>query len=112
METMTKVGGKDSRYLESMNRLGRLIRTYSPQARGVLAFALAVTAATTGRAQTRRPPIRAVPYTRFELPNGLVVILSEDHTTPIASVELWYHLGSKNDAPAQPGIVHLCEHLM
>src|SRR5690349_7383569 len=94
-----------------MNRLRRLIRTNSRQARLVLMMA-AVGVATTGQAQTPRPPIRALPHARFELQNGLVAILSEDHTTPIVSVEVWYHVGSKNDAPTQPGIVHLCEHLM
>lgn len=93
-----------------MNRLHRLIRTYSRRARLVLAPA--ALAAATGRAQTARQPIRAVPYTRFELQNGLVAILAEDHTTPIVSVQVWYHVGSKNDDPTRPGIVHLCEHLM
>ena len=94
-----------------MNRLRRLIRTYSRQARLVLALPAAAVAIT-GQAQTPRQPIRALPYTQFEIQNGLVAILSEDHTTPIVSVEVWYHVGSKNDAPTQPGIVHLCEHLM
>ena len=100
-----------------MNRLRLLTPTYSRRARLVLASAaLAIgsltAAAATGHAQTPRQPLRALPYTRFELPNGLVAILSEDRTTPIVSVEIWYHVGSKNDAPTQPGVVHLCEHLM
>jgi zinc protease len=62
--------------------------------------------------QTTAPPLRPLGYTRFALPNGLVAILNEDHATPIVSVQVWYHVGSKDDDPARPGIVHLCEHLM
>ena len=62
--------------------------------------------------QTSAPPLRPLAYTRFTLPNGLVAILNEDHATPIVSVQVWYHVGSKDDDPARPGIVHLCEHLM
>lgn len=58
------------------------------------------------------PSIRALAHTRFALANGLVVVLSEDHTTPIVSLDVWYHAGSKNDKPDRPGIMHLCEHLM
>ena len=56
-------------------------------------------------------PLRPLANTRFTLPNGLVAILNEDHATPIVSVQVWYHVGSKDDAPDRPGIVHLCEHL-
>jgi zinc protease len=61
--------------------------------------------------QASAPPLRPLAYTRFTLPNGLVAILNEDHATPIVSVQVWYHVGSKDDDPARPGIVHLCEHL-
>ncbi len=56
-------------------------------------------------------PLRPLAYTRFTLPNGLVAILNEDHATPIVSVQVWYRVGSRDDDPARPGIVHLCEHL-
>lgn len=58
------------------------------------------------------PPLRPLAYTRFTLSNGLVAILNEDHATPIASVQVWYHVGSKDDDPDRPGLVHLCEHIM
>jgi zinc protease len=61
--------------------------------------------------QTTAPPLHPLAYTRFTLPNGLVAILNEDHATPIVSVQVWYHVGSKDDDPARPGLVHLCEHL-
>jgi zinc protease len=64
------------------------------------------------KGQASAPPLRPLAYTRFTLPSGLVVILNEDHATPIVSVQVWYHVGSKDDDPARPGIVHLCEHLV
>lgn len=54
----------------------------------------------------------SVPHTRFVLPNGLTVILHEDHTTPTISVNLWYHVGSGNEKPGRTGFAHLFEHIM
>lgn len=51
-------------------------------------------------------------YTQFYLPNGLRVLLHEDHSTPIVAVNLWYHVGSKNEVPGRTGFAHLFEHLM
>ncbi len=48
----------------------------------------------------------------FYLPNGLRVILHEDHSTPIVAVNLWYHVGSKNESSGRTGFAHLFEHLM
>jgi zinc protease len=53
-----------------------------------------------------------VPYTRFSLPNGLDVILHEDHTVPSVSVNLWYHVGSAREKPGRTGFAHLFEHVM
>jgi zinc protease len=53
-----------------------------------------------------------VPYTRFTLPNGLTVILHEDHTTPTTSVNVYYHVGSGREKPGRTGFAHLFEHLM
>ncbi|MGH9941654.1 MAG: M16 family metallopeptidase [Pyrinomonadaceae bacterium] len=55
------------------------------------------------------PPIR---YTEFFLSNGLRVILHEDHSTPIVGVNMWYHVGSKNEVPGRTGFAHLFEHMM
>jgi predicted Zn-dependent peptidase len=49
---------------------------------------------------------------RYRLGNGLEVILSEDHTLPFVAVDLWCHVGSKDDPPQRAGLAHLCEHLM
>ncbi len=53
-----------------------------------------------------------VPYQTFTLPNGLNVILHEDHSVPIVSVNVWYHVGSANEKPGRTGFAHLFEHLM
>ncbi|HYY41839.1 MAG TPA: insulinase family protein, partial [Pyrinomonadaceae bacterium] len=55
------------------------------------------------------PPIK---YTEYRLKNGLRVILHEDHSTPIVGVNLWYHVGSKNEVPGRTGFAHLFEHMM
>ena len=57
-----------------------------------------------------RPP--KLQYTISTLPNGLRVILSEDHSTPIVHVQLTYHVGSKNEKPGRTGFAHLFEHMM
>jgi len=57
-----------------------------------------------------RPP--RLSYELTTLPNGLTVILSEDRSTPIVHVQLWYHVGSKNERPGRTGFAHLFEHLM
>jgi predicted Zn-dependent peptidase len=55
------------------------------------------------------PPINV---SEFRLPNGLRVILHEDHSTPIVAVNVWYHVGSKNEVPGRTGFAHLFEHMM
>ena len=53
-----------------------------------------------------------IPFTQFTLPNGLTVILHEDHSIPTVSVNIWYHVGSGNEKPGRTGFAHLFEHLM
>jgi zinc protease len=53
-----------------------------------------------------------VPFTQFTLPNGLHVILHEDHTVPLATVNVWYHVGSAREKAGRTGFAHLFEHLM
>ena len=57
-------------------------------------------------------PIPNIPYTKFVLPNGLTVLVHEDHKVPIVAVNTWYHVGSKNEKPGKTGFAHLFEHLM
>lgn len=53
-----------------------------------------------------------IPYQKFTLNNGLTLIVHEDHKAPIAAVNVWYHVGSKNEKPGKSGFAHLFEHLM
>ena len=58
------------------------------------------------------PPSLHIPYTKFTLANGLTVILHEDHSVPVVTVNVWYHVGSANEKPGRTGFAHLFEHLM
>ncbi|MBE0593158.1 MAG: insulinase family protein [Gemmatimonadales bacterium] len=62
-------------------------------------------------AQTQQAKL-AVPYERFVLPNGLTVLLHEDHGTPMIAVDVWYHVGSAREKPGRTGFAHLFEHIM
>lgn len=68
-------------------------------------------AAQTPQAQ-KTSSVPKIAYTEFTLPNGLRVILHEDHSTPIAAVNVWYHVGSKDEKPGKTGFAHLFEHMM
>ena len=54
----------------------------------------------------------SLPVSTFTLKNGLTVVVSEDHTAPIVAVELWYHVGSKDEPKGRSGFAHLFEHMM
>ena len=51
-------------------------------------------------------------FEKYTLPNGLDVILHEDHSIPVVAVNVWYHVGSKNEKPGRTGFAHLFEHMM
>ena len=53
-----------------------------------------------------------LPFTKHTLANGLDVIVHESHQVPIVAVNVWYHVGSKNERPGRTGFAHLFEHLM
>ena len=53
-----------------------------------------------------------IPFERYELPNGLQVLLMEDHHLPQVVVDTWYRVGSKDEVPGRSGFAHLFEHLM
>src|SRR5215218_8298382 len=57
-----------------------------------------------------RPP--KLDYTMTTLPNGMNVVFLEDHSTPIVHLQLWFHVGSKNEKAGRTGFAHLFEHLM
>lgn len=62
--------------------------------------------------QPRKYPDIDIPYKKFVLKNGLRLIVHEDHKAPIASFNVWYHVGSKNEKIGKTGFAHLFEHLM
>ncbi len=70
---------------------------------------LIMTLATGASAQTHDIDI---PFQRFVLDNGLTLVVHEDHKAPIVAVNIWYHVGSKNEKPGKTGFAHLFEHLM
>ncbi len=53
-----------------------------------------------------------VPTETFTLPNGLTLVVHEDHTAPLVAVNVWYHVGSGREAPGRSGFAHLFEHMM
>lgn len=53
-----------------------------------------------------------IPYKKYVLKNGLTLIVHEDHKAPIVAVNVWYHVGSKNEKEGKTGFAHLFEHLM
>lgn len=66
-------------------------------------------------AQKSKPAASDIPKLKFEkyqLPNGLEVILSEDHRLPLVAVNLWYHVGPANEEKGRTGFAHLFEHMM
>jgi len=91
----------------------------NPWPGGLLAFALIVAgcdktepnAAADARSVVEAPTVE-IPYETFTLDNGLKVIVHEDHKTPIVAVNVWYHVGSKNEPEGRSGFAHLFEHLM
>jgi zinc protease len=62
-----------------------------------------------GSAEIALPTIK---FEKYTLPNGLVVILSEDHRLPLVSTNIWYHVGPANELPGRTGFAHLFEHMM
>ena len=85
--------------------------------RAVLVLMLALAPAAAAPAQPARAAAAApaqiqLSYTQFTLPDGLHVILHEDHTVPVVSVNVWYHVGSARELPGRTGFAHLFEHLM
>ncbi|MBB5207744.1 M16 family metallopeptidase [Chiayiivirga flava] len=81
------------------SRIGRVLALSS-----TLAFALAGT--------THAKVDVDIPFQEFTLPNGLRVIVHEDRKAPVVAVNIWYHVGSKDEPVGKSGFAHLFEHLM
>src|SRR4026207_222051 len=80
--------------------------------RGAIIAVALVAALSSGLGAQQSAPRLEVPYTQFTLPNGLRVILHEDHTGPLCTVNGGYHVGSAREKPGRTGFAHLFEHLM
>jgi zinc protease len=99
----------------------------------ILAFGIAVMVVnTSGQSSPKKSPPKKAPakpdtpavasvapsdtptikFEKYTLPNGLVVILSEDHRLPLVSTNIWYHVGPANELPGRTGFAHLFEHMM
>ena len=78
----------------------------------VVAGLLALAASVSVASDAALPEIPEIPFETFVLDNGLTLIVHEDHKAPIVAVNVWYHVGSKNEKPGKTGFAHLFEHLM
>ena len=77
-----------------------------------LAWSVAPDAAEPAALESRKPQIPELKVETYSLPNGLTVILHEDHKTPLVSVNVLYKVGSKDEQPGRTGFAHLFEHMM
>jgi zinc protease len=75
-------------------------------------FTIALTIASTILATGARAAEVDIAFTEYTLDNGLRLIVHEDRKAPVVAVNIWYHVGSKNERPGKTGFAHLFEHLM
>jgi zinc protease len=78
----------------------------------LLAAASTVLVAAPLASQRATSPTINIPHERVTLPNGLTVLLAPENSTPTVTVDVWYHVGSKNELPGKTGFAHLFEHVM
>jgi zinc protease len=79
---------------------------------GLIVLSVAGLAIAAQVALAQEPSKIDIPYQKFVLKNGLTLLVHEDHKAPIVAVNVWYHVGSKNEKPGKTGFAHLFEHLM
>ncbi len=76
-------------------------------------LALVVTGVTLNPASaTERTPDPTLPHLQYRLANGLEIILHRDNSIPLVAVDLWYHVGARNETPGHSGFAHLFEHML
>jgi zinc protease len=84
--------------------------------RPLYALAALLSVAPLTRAQAQKAaasgPAISIPFEKYVLPNGLTVVLAEEHSTPTVAVQVMYHVGSKNEVPGHTGFAHMFEHVM
>ena len=86
--------------------LGNILRS------GSLLLVSVVAAGQPALAQSPARKLPTIPFEKYKLKNGLEVILSEDRTLPLVSVNIWYHVGPANEKAGRTGFAHLFEHMM
>ncbi|MBI4364353.1 MAG: insulinase family protein [Candidatus Latescibacteria bacterium] len=93
---------------------GHSRRRTAPAILALVSTALLVVAAQAQAAvkEGAKPPQVKLDFEKYVLPNGLEVILHEDHSLPIVGVNIWYHVGPANERAGQTGFAHLFEHMM
>lgn len=80
--------------------------------KSILFFCFIAFCSTLSRAETPNSKAIDLAFTKVILDNGLTVLIHEDHKAPIVAVNVWYHVGSKNEPKGKNGFAHLFEHLM
>jgi len=78
----------------------------------VLLCTALLAAGAAGPAAAQEQQAGRITFDRYTLPNGLTVVLSEDHAVPVVTVNVWYHVGSANERLGRSGFAHLFEHMM
>src|SRR5215471_12747700 len=79
---------------------------------GAISLFLFMFASCAVQAQSPARKLPTIPFEKYKLKNGLEVILSQDHTLPLVSVNIWYHVGPANEKAGRTGFAHLFEHMM
>lgn len=85
------------------------LRLRAPRVAALALAAAVMSTSATGAAQSQDPKIE---FEKYNLPNGLEVILHRDNSVPIVGVNIWYHVGSGNEAVGKSGFAHLFEHML
>jgi len=89
-----------------------LDRSYRGLGRTAASAAFGLCVAAAGAVSTAAQSVPPIPYEKYTLPNGLEVILAEDHSVPIVAVNTWYKVGSGDEIAGRTGFAHLFEHIM
>src|SRR5690606_5601901 len=115
---MIRWGPNTMRLAASSVALAALLAVSTPVLAAPVATAAATTAAATQAQPLRGAPVSEliarvdIPWQRFQLENGLTVLVHEDRKAPVVAVSVWYNVGSKDEPKGSTGFAHLFEHLM
>ena len=97
--------------MNHMQSKHRAQRTFLRAPLALVAFLALGLAPAVALAGVKPPPV-TLDYEKYTLPNGLEVILHEDHRLPLVAVNTWYHVGPANEIAGRTGFAHLFEHMM